>query len=161
MSNNEEEVKKAIKIVAYYTVAASGTGAIPVPGASAAIVVENTAMVAHISNVMNEDISFNSIVKCFGVMGTLNIAGRQVFIEGAKLLSWGTGSIWALVLLSALGATTAGVQTYIIGRLAIEIAKNNGLQLTIEKSSEIIDESKVSYDEFVKEWKGKELKKPE
>lgn len=93
--------------------------------------------------------------------GTLNVVGRNLFIEGAKLLSWGTGSVWALVALAALGATTAGVQTYIIGMLAIEICKNNGKALSSEKAGIIIEQAKENYDSFKSEWKEKTPANPE
>jgi uncharacterized protein (DUF697 family) len=149
--------KEAIKIVGKYTVAASITGGIPVPASSAAIIGENAIMVNHIGSIYGVKITSWSILRTFGLLGTLNIIGRNVFMEGAKLLSWGTGSVWAAPGLCLLGATTAGLQTYLIGILAIEIAKQGGSVIDFEKSSEIVKKGKVEYKDFLKEFKEKNL----
>ena len=154
------KIENAKEVVAYYTLAASATGAIPVPAASVAVVAENSVMIAHIASALGYEISMGTIVDSIGIMGSLNIVGRNLFIEGAKLLSWGTGSIWAAAALSALGATTAGVQTYIIGRIAIEIGKNNGKALSTSFTDKLIDECKDGYESFVKEWSQKAPRKP-
>lgn len=100
------------------------------------------------------------MISSLGITGSLNVVGRNLFIEGAKLISWGTGSVWALAALSALGAATAGVQTYIIGMLAIEICKNNGKTLSSDKAERVIEQAKESYDSFTAEWKSKAPAKP-
>jgi len=155
MSNTNQDAKEetALDTVGYYTVAASVTGAIPVPASSAAIIAENTAMVAHISSIYNQNISMEQILKCFGVMGTVNFVGRQVFIEGARLLSWGTGQWWAQPLLSGLGATTAGVQTYIIGRLAMVIGQNDGISISLDEAEKTIRDATAGYGSFIDQWK--------
>jgi len=157
---SQSKSSKAESIVAWYTLAAAATGAIPVPAASAAVVAENGAMISHVASAMGVPISVGTVLESVGVMGVANIVGRQLFIEGARLLSWGTGSVWALAALSALGAGTAGVQTYIIGRLAIEISKNGGQCLTVLKSAKVIADSKNTYDAFVKTWSGRTIPKP-
>jgi uncharacterized protein (DUF697 family) len=149
--------KKAITIVGNYTVAASITGGIPVPASSAAIVGENAIMINHIGSIYGVKITSWTILKSFGLLGSLNMIGRNVFMEGAKLLSWGTGSVWAAPALCLLGATTAGLQTYLLGMLAIEIAKQNGTVLDFEQSSEIIKKGKDNYKDFLKEFKEKDL----
>ena len=154
------DTSKTESIVAWYTLAAAGTGAIPVPAASAALVAQNGAMISHVASAMGIPISVGTVIESIGMMGAANMVGRQLFIEGAKLLSWGTGSIWALVGISALGVGTAGLQTYIIGRLAIEISKNGGQCLTILKSAKVIADSKNTYDAFVKTWSGRTIPKP-
>jgi tryptophanase len=155
-----KKLEKAKEIVAYYTLAASVTGAIPVPTATAAIVGQNGIMFAHIASELGAEITVANVVESIGIAGTLNIAGRALFIDAAKLASWGTASVWALAALSALGASTAGIQTYILGRIAIEIAKNGGKALTPSVTSKIIDQSKETYDSFVMEWKDKTPAKP-
>jgi uncharacterized protein (DUF697 family) len=157
---SETNTSRAESIVAWYTLAAATTGAIPVPAASAAIVAENGAMISHIASTMGIPISVGTVLESVGMMGVANMVGRQLFIEGAKLLSWGTGSVWALAGLSALGAGTAGLQTYIIGRLGIEIAKNGGQCLSSLKSAKVIADSKNTYDTFVKDWSSRTISKP-
>jgi len=154
------DTSKTESIVAWYTLAAAGTGAIPVPAASAALVAQNGAMISHVASAMGIPISVGTVIESIGMMGAANMVGRQLFIEGAKLLSWGTGSIWALVGISALGAGTAGLQTYIIGRLAIEIAKNGGEALTGSKSAKVVADSKNTYDSFVRNWSAQTVAKP-
>lgn len=157
----EKQLNEAKEVVAYYTLAATATGAIPVPAASVAIAAQNGVMIAHVASAVGVEITVANIIESMGLAATLNVVGRNLFIEGAKLLSWGTASIWAAVALSALGATTAGVQTYIIGRIAIEIGKNGGKPLAASYTSKIIDDCKETYDSFVAEWSKKNIKKPE
>ena len=161
MSFADQQIADAKEVIAYYTLAASGTGAVPVPAASAAIMAQNGVMIAHVASKMGMKIDATTVISSLGITGSLNVVGRNLFIEGAKLLSWGTGSVWALVALSALGAATAGVQTYIIGMLAIEICKNNGVVLTAERAGNIIEHAKDSYDSFKAEWKNKVPVKPQ
>jgi hypothetical protein len=155
-----DKLEAARSVVAWYTLAATGTGAVPVPAASAAVVSETAAMLTHLASTLGARITWATLFETMGLAATLNIAGRTVFIEGAKLLGWGTGNGWAAVALSGLGATTAGVQTYIIGRLAIEIGKNGGRALLPDAAALIIEESRRSYDEFVAHWKMQGVKAP-
>jgi len=156
----KSKTSKAKSTVAWYTLAATAIGAIPVPAASTAIVAENGAMISHVASVMGVPISLETVLDSIGIMGTANIVGRQLFIEGAKLLSWGSGSVWALPALSALGAGTAGLQTYINGRLTIEIAKNKGRCLSVLKSAKIIADGRKTYGTFLKTWSGRHIPKP-
>lgn len=156
----EIQINEAKEKLAYYTLAASFTGAVPVPAASAAIIAQNGIMLAHIASALGAQITTATVIESLGVTGTLNVAGRTLFIEGAKLLSWGVGGPFAAALLSGLGASTAGVQTYMIGTIAIEIGKNGGKSLSSSMTSKIIDQTKESYDTFIAEWKEKDIKKP-
>ncbi len=156
----ECQESKAESVIAWYTLAASATGAIPVPAASAAIIAEDTAMIAHIASVMGVPVNIQTVVESLGCVGAINMIGRNLFIEGAKLLSWGTGSVWALAGLSALGASTAGIQTYILGRLAIEIAKHNGRSLSGERTTSLIEDCRNSYLAFVQYWSKQNIVKP-
>ncbi|UUM67699.1 hypothetical protein [Aeromonas veronii] len=99
MPISEQNIQDAKEVVAYYTLAAGTTGAIPVPAASAAIIAQNGLMLTHIASKMNISIDISTVISSLGMTGTLNVVGRNLFIEGAKLLSWGTGSVWALVAL--------------------------------------------------------------
>ncbi|MFI3220895.1 MAG: hypothetical protein QX189_17535 [Methylococcales bacterium] len=157
---SEKQTNKAKEVVAYYTLSAAATGAFPIPAASAAIIAQNGLMLAHIASTLGVEITVEDIIKSLGVAGTANIAGRNFFIEGAKVLSWGTGSVWALAALSALGATTAGIQTYIIGCLTIEIAKNGCKPLSSSNAQTLIEQSKASYAPFIAEWSKKKIKEP-
>ena len=80
---------KTESIVARYTLAAAASGAIPVPAASVALVAQNGAMISHVAGAMGIPISLGTVIGSICMMGGANMVGRQLFIEGAKLLSWG------------------------------------------------------------------------
>lgn len=162
MSNESpaQKLNRARDIVGWYTLAAAASGAVPVPASSVAIVANNGFMIAHVNAAMGSTVTWQGVVASLGMAGTLNIAGRTVFIEGAKALSWGTGSFWALVGLSALGATTAGLQTCVIGLIAIEMAKNGGSPVDHETTGDIVATAKASFVDFVAEMKQKGIRDP-
>jgi uncharacterized protein (DUF697 family) len=161
MMPSPSDEQRATEIVAWYTLAAAVTGALPIPAASTAIVAETTAMIAHISSIFGVPISIKTIVASLGIASTLNLIGRTLFIEAARLLSWGTGGFWASLALSGIGATTAGLQTYIVGRLSIGIGSNFGKVLEPSRAREILGNAKQGYKEFVEHWKAKGVNKPE
>lgn len=156
----KDKLDRVRNITGWYTLIASGTGAIPIPASSAAIIANNAFMIAHINSIFDTEITWKKIISSFGVAGTLNIAGRTVFIEAAKVLSWGTGSLWALAALSVVGATTAGLQTYIIGLISIEIIKNGGKAISAKEAGKVIDMAKETYKTFKGEMKKKDLSDP-
>ena len=140
-------IEKAESIVKKYTILAAGTGAIPLPAASGALVGETGAMLAHLRSIFGCPIEWGTVAEAIGVAGGLNMLGKTLFIEFARSLSWGTGNPWAAVLISGFGATTAGVQTYIIGQLAIEIGKNNGEAITKKSAKKVITDAKQYYEQ--------------
>lgn len=147
------------RVVAAYTIAATVTGAVPVPAASAAIVLENVAMITQLASVMQQPVEPSKVVLSMGTLATINMGGRTLFIEAARLLSWGSGQIWIQVALSAIGATTAGLQTFILGSLAIAVAKNGNRPLDMLAASNIIKQAKESYGEFLKFWRSTNTEK--
>ena len=140
--------KKAQSILAKYTLAAATTGAVPVPAASAAIIGENAIMIGHIANAMGQKVGIAEIAASIGTVGMVNQVGKAVFMEIGKLLSWGTGG-WTMPLLMGAGAAIAGLQTYFIGNLAIEICKNQGRVLDKESVDAVRQFSKNTYDDFI------------
>ncbi len=151
---------RATEIVAKYTLVASATGAIPVPAASAAVVAENAVMIAQIADAMGAPVDVKTVTSSFGIAASINIIGRTLFIEGARLLAWGTASVWAAPTLSALGAATAGIQTYIVGQLAMAICKNNGKALGARATKAIISDAKAGFDDFLAYWKTQKINEP-
>ncbi|KUM53477.1 hypothetical protein [Rheinheimera sp. EpRS3] len=139
---DNQKISDAKDIIGWYTVAATAKGAVPVPATSLAIIANNGFMIAHVSSQLGIITTWDSVLTSLGVAGTLNVAGRAIFIEAAKALSWGTGNAWAAIALSAVGASTAGLQTYIIGLLTIQISKNGGKPITQKEASEVIDGAK-------------------
>lgn len=147
------EIKKARNIVGWYTLAASAKGAVPVPTSSTAIVANNTFMINHVSAAMQQQVRLKDVAASIGVVSTLNMVGRTVFVEGAKALSWGTGSWWALAGLSAFGASTAAGQTYVIGLMTIEICKNGGRPVDKDDARELIKHAKKTQADFIQHMK--------
>lgn len=152
-----KQISDAKEVIAYYTLTAMTAGAVPVPASSTAIIAQNAIMIAHVSSKMGMQIDVQTVMSSMGIATSLNVVAKNLFIEGAKLLSWGTGSIWALAALSAFGATTAGIQTYTVGMIVIEICKNNGRVLDSDKTTNVIELAQNSYDSFTTEWKSKTI----
>ena len=57
----EKQIENAKEIVAYYTLAAAATGAIPVPASSAAIIAENCAVIGTLLQAAMETIGLFSL----------------------------------------------------------------------------------------------------
>lgn len=150
MSTNEDIEQQAQAVMTKYVLAACATGAVPVPAVSVAIIAENTLMINHIASIYGLEISLQTIAASFGTLGTVNMIGRQVFVEAARLLSWGAAFTGAPLLVSALGAGTAGLQTYLLGLIAIEIAKRGGKKLSQDTTVNIVRNGKKSFESFRK-----------
>lgn len=144
------ELTRAWKLVHRYTAAAAATGALPVPAASGAIVGESALMITQVSSALGTPVTVQTVVDSFGLMAAANMAGRAIFIDLARAISWGASSPWMAALLSGIGATTAGVQTYLIGCVAIEIGKNGGLSLSGSAMKTILAHARKTYREFLK-----------
>ncbi|HDT5887714.1 MULTISPECIES: hypothetical protein [Aeromonas] len=146
---------RAWNTVGWYTLAAEAKGAIPIPAMSAAIVVNNGVMITHISDIYDENVTWDSVIQSLGFAGAVNVWGRMVFTEFAKAISWGTGSPWGAVALSCIGIATAGLQTLIIGAIAIKIARNGGKPLTAKEVASVTSMAKKDYKSFVAGMRGK------
>ncbi len=129
-------IKEAKQTVNQFTVAACATGAIPVPAASVAIVAENAAMIGKVASDLGVDVSLADVVASMGTVAAVNAMGRAVFVEAARAIGWFAGPA-GVAGVCALGATTAGLQTYVLGNLAIAIAQNDGRALSPEKAKRI------------------------
>jgi len=147
------KLRRAREIVGWYTLGAIGTGAVPVPATSLAIVANNGFMLAHVGATMGTIVNWEGVVCSLGIAGSLNIAGRAVFVEAGKALSWGTGNLWALAALSAVGAGTAGLQTYILGLIAIEMSQNGGQPIDSAQVARVIAMARETLPSFVAEMK--------
>ena len=138
---------RAESLVRKFTGVALTTGAVPVPAASAAVVAENAAMVNAVAAAMGVPVSVGTVVKSMGPVGCANVLGKAVFMEGARLLSWGAGP-GGMAAVSALGATTAGLQTWVLGQLTIAICEHGGKRLPSELSAGVVDTAKRSFDKI-------------
>jgi hypothetical protein len=157
MERQNDPEQFARDLVAYYTLVASGTGMAPYPAASAALVAENGMLLVHIGSVFGTQVTKEYVGEAFGMAGAINVAGRSVFVEIGKAVAWGTGQWWTLPALMAAGATTAGVQTYMVGLIAIEIARNGGETPPPDKVREMIATARETYSEFLKKAKERDL----
>lgn len=148
--NTENLEQQSTAVLRKYVLAAIATGAVPVPASSLAIVAENALMVNHLASVYGCEISTGTIVASIGGLGTANLVGREVFIEAARLLSWGAAFTGAPVLVSVVGGGVAGLQTYLIGLVAIEIAKRGGAKLSRVEVTDIFHKGRENFDDFRK-----------
>jgi hypothetical protein len=119
------QIADAERIVRAFTAAAAATGAIPVPGASFAVVAENATMVAAVSSALGVEVTVAKVVASMGARAAVNQLGKRVFLEGARAMGWFAGPL-GVAGVSALGATTAALQTWSVGQLAIAIGRNGG-----------------------------------
>lgn len=133
-------IARAQNTVLYFTGVAAVTGAIPVPAASVAIVAENATMIATVGAELGARISLEAVVASLGVLGSVNMIGRAVFVEGARGMGWFAGPA-GVAGVSALGATTAAVQTWCLGQLAIAIARNGGLALARGAARRVLNDA--------------------
>ncbi len=150
MTNGKSLEQDANAILKKYVLAACATGAVPVPAVSAAIIAENSLMINQIASLYGCEISLSNITASIGLMGSVNLVGRTVYIEAARALSWGGIFFGAPILISALGAATAGLQTYLIGLVAIESAKRGGKILPSNVVKGIFQKGKDDFDAFRK-----------
>ncbi|ACC69441.1 hypothetical protein PPMP20_09065 [Paraburkholderia phymatum] len=148
MNGNENLEEKSKAILIKYVLAATATGAVPVPAVSAAIVAENSLMINHIAAIYGCEISVGTVIASIGMLGTANMIGREVFVEAARLLSWGAAFVGAPAVVSAIGASTAGLQTYLIGLISIEIAKGGGEKLSRGVVKSLLRKGKDDFDDF-------------
>ena len=145
MTVSAEQMERAQSIVTKYTVLATGTGAIPLPTASAALLGETAIMIGHLRAVFGCPIELATILEARGAIMAINSLSKALFIDVARALGWGTGNPWAAAALSGFGAMTAGIQTYIIGQLTIEIGKNGGKSITQAVAEKIVAEATQFY----------------
>lgn len=138
--------RAAERVVHRYTAIAAATGAVPVPAASGAIVAESAVMIAEIASVLEQPVTLQMVLRSIGTLGTINLIGRQVFVEGARLLGWGAGP-GGIMAVSALGASTAGIQTWVLGHLAIAVAENGGRPLPPAEARVTVEAARASYRE--------------
>lgn len=128
-----------------FTAAVGATGAIPVPAASLAICGETAVMVNTIASAMGIPVSPKTVAMSLGKVWIANAFGRAVFVEGARALGWLTGPL-GVAGVSALGAFTAALQTWVIGELTIAICKVGGRVLTPEEAEDVVSGAEDSFD---------------
>ena len=131
-------------VVYRYTAIAAVTGAVPIPATTAAIIAENAAMVNEIAGCFGVPISVQTVVGSMGLVGTANAIGRAIFVEGARAMGWFAGPL-GVAGVSALGAATAGIQTFVLGFLAVAIAENGGLALPSRQARAVIEAARREY----------------
>lgn len=123
--DERSRVHRSRQITARFAVAAAATGAVPVPAVSAAIVAENAALLIAISGVWDKRITTSDVIRALGLMGSVNLIGRALFIELARAMGWAAGPL-GMTGVSILGATTASVQTWVVGEVGMVLARHGG-----------------------------------
>lgn len=141
---------EARQLVAGFTVAAAAIGAIPVPGASVAIVAHNSAMIAAIASTMGVPVTLSQVVTGLGSVAAVNTLGRTVFVEGARLLGWFAGPLGVGGVM-VLGAATASLQSWSLGHFAIALCRNHGAPLPEVEARRVVEAARREYD--VGAWK--------
>ncbi len=96
MSISSTALADAQATVRHFTALAAATGAVPVPAGSVAIVSQNAVMFGAVGAHFGRPVTVAAVLSSLGLLASLNIAGRQLFVEGAKLLGWGTGPVGIL-----------------------------------------------------------------
>ncbi len=144
------QIAAAHSTVVRFTVAATVTGALPVPAASLAIAAENAAMIAAIASDCGVPISVATVTESLGLAATANMIGRAVFVEAARFMGWFAGP-FGVAGICALGATTAGLQTWIVGSIAIAIARNMGEPIPADAARAAVGQARASYTAWRRE----------
>ncbi len=135
---------RAQAVVRRFTMAAAATGAIPVPAASVAIVTENAAMINCVASAMGVEVSLGTVLASLGWAQAVNQFGRMLFVEGARTLNPFTGGA-GTAFVCALGATTAAMQTWIVGQLTIAICRHGGRPLPAPEARRVVEEARRTY----------------
>ncbi len=125
-------------IVLKSTALAAVSGAVPVPAISLVIIAENAAMIVAVADAMGAPVTAFTVARSLGLAQTINCLGRAIFVEGARCLGWGPVVI-------PLGAITAGLQTWLVGQVAIAIAANDGRALEREEAEAVVARARASY----------------
>ncbi len=136
---------EARDLVAGFTVAAAAIGAIPVPGASVAIIAHNGAMIAAVASTLGVPVTLSQVVAGLGSVAAVNTLGRTVFVEGARLLGWFAGPLGVGGVM-ALGAATASVQSWSLGHFAIALCRNHGAPLPEVEARRVVEAARREYD---------------
>jgi len=119
-------------------------GAVPVPAASGAIVAANAGMVATIASAMGVRVTVETVIGSLGTMGAINIVGRALFVEAARAMGWFAGPL-GVPGVCALGAFTAGLQTWVVGRLTVAICEGGGHELSASEARAVISAARSSF----------------
>ena len=93
---------------------------------------------------MGVAISPPTVATSLGSAGMVNMVGRELFIEGARLLADVTGG-WALPAVCAWGATTAALQMWILGQLTMAICESGGVELPASAARDVVERAVRSF----------------
>jgi hypothetical protein len=111
-------------------------------------------MLAKIGALTGKPIDIGVLMRAFGLAGAANVFGRQLFIEFARAIGWGTGmGITGTLLLGGFGATTAAMQTFLVGWLAFEISRATDGTSNRAIATFVIRQAKAEFAETYSLWK--------
>lgn len=135
--------QNADALVRQFTLAAMATGAVPVPGASAALHAIVAAEVAAITHTMGAPFDATFVFLQLTRFG-LSVAFTTLFVEGARLMGWFAGPLGVLGV-SIFGASTAGVEAFVVGHLTIALCENP--QLGASEAEELGKQARKRFHE--------------
>ena len=131
-----------------WTIGAAVAGALPVPGASSAVIAANVAMINDVASAMGMRVSISTVMGSFPLAASANVFGRAVFMELARAMGWAGGPL-GVAGVSAAGALTAALQTWMVGQLVIAICESGGGVLSGGEAQSVLADAQASFEETV------------
>lgn len=135
---------RARTVLLSFVAAATATGAVPVPATSLAIVAENAVMVHAIAATYGMTVDLQSVASSLGVIGSVNLIGRAVFVEAARAMGWFAGPLGVGGVM-ALGAFTSGMQAWMIGELAVAVCENGGRAIPPDRARTLLQAARADF----------------
>jgi len=108
-------------------------------------VAENAVMINAVASAMGVPVSLETVAGSLGGCAMANTVGRALFVEGARFLGWFAGPL-GVAGICALGATTAALQTWVLGKLVIAICEHGGRQLARRQVEQVLEEAEQSFE---------------
>ncbi len=141
----DPRVQASRRIRNHFVAAAAATGAIPVPGASVAVQAEMTAMVVAIAAEFDVLVDL-AMVEVLLVKAGFGAAFKTLFMEGARAMGWfggpaGCGGVMAL------GASTAALEAFVTGEMAIAVAcaASRGTSVSVDDARSTIRRARKDF----------------
>lgn len=140
-----DAVARARRTLLKFVGAAAVIGAVPVPATSAAIIAHNAALVNLIAADLGVPITVQTVLASTPFVVQANVIGRAVFVEAARAGGWFAGP-FGVAGVCALGASTSALQAWMVGELAIAIARNGGFALSVSEAQAAIRAARNGFD---------------
>lgn len=109
-------------------------------------------MINAIASAHGMSVDLQTIITSLGLVGGVNLIGRAVFVEAARAMGWFAGPLGVGGVM-LLGAFTAGMQTWMLGELAIAICENGGRAIPPDRTRTLLQAARAGFDEW---WSSRE-----